>query len=224
MSVFHDWREAVAGLREGHGPATPAQRILAARVGVEVYGCEPRGVVAANLRNTVAVPLGWNEPEPATQRQIEYLAALRPDEAAQPWLPELTRGTASAWIAYFLARRTIAALEALQPRPGDLVLYRRKLYETWLLNPDEQELREETHVISSISASGRVNFKRVHHSTTALSGPARSGWPTQMEIIARADTAGVPSPPACRPGRYRTQRRAGGQYRLSDERRGRCRC
>lgn len=195
MTTVRDWREAVACLREAHGPPTAAQGILAARLGVELSGFEPRGVAAATLRDTVAVPLGWNQPEPATQRQIEYLAALRPDDASQPWLPELTRGTASAWISYFLAQGTIAALEALEPCRGDLVLYRRRVYEPWLLEPDEQELREETHVVSSISDSGRVNFKRIHHSATGLSGAARSAWPTQLEIIARADTAGEPSSP-----------------------------
>lgn len=153
-------------------------------------------MVAAILRDTLATPLGLDEPELASPRQVQYLIALRGEHAERPWLPELTRGTASAWIRYFLSRRTIAALEVLELRRGDLVLYRRKLYEPRLADIGEEKLREETHVVSSISDCGRVNFKQTHQPSLGLGRAARSAWPTNLALIARPDVAGERGLPA----------------------------
>lgn len=218
MTTFTDWHRVVAGLREAEGPPTTAQRDLAAKIGVNLGGWEPRGVAAAILSDAVTAPLGLRAPRPATPQQIVYLAALRPADATHPSFPELTRVTASAWISHFLARRTIAALEALAPCRGDLVLYWRRVYDPFAFDRDEPQLREETHVVSSISESGKVNFRRSHRSATGLVGAALAAWPTHLEIVARAQPTTVPSP---RPPRARRDVPARGLLSRSRRRRPR---
>lgn len=184
MTVFADWHGAVEALRSEHGPPTDAQLRLAGQSAIPVARDEPTSVVAALLLDGLAGPLALDGPEPATARQLQYLRALSPWLAAQPERSSLSRRVASAWIRFALSRQTISALHALQPRRGDLVLYRRALYYE-LSDLEEVEFREESHVVSSISESGRINF-RIIDRAPHYSAPARSAWPTCLRVVAPA--------------------------------------
>lgn len=193
MTVFPDWREPVALLRAAYERRpTPAQRVLARQRGVALAGDEPPPVVLAMLWDSLAEPLGRRLPEAASARQLDYLRALGA-EAERPALAGLTRRVASAWIDHLLDREMVARLEELALRRGDLVLYRRKAYRE-RADLDGAEFVEETHVVSSISATGRVNFKKTHQAASgfwgsafALERPARASWPRHVSVIARAD-------------------------------------
>jgi len=207
MTTFSDWRAALAALEDAHGLASGHQRDVADRLEVPLAGREPRPVVDAMLQDQFWGRLG-HPPEPASARQRDYLDTLLVETISeeQVWgqqheattatylislrdektgqLLPLSWRRASAWIGHVLARRTMAALERLEPAPGDLVLCRRRFRRYYC--PGDVR-RKETHVVSSISNTGRVNFKQTQQSYQGWNPPARHAWPTDLEMIAPAE-------------------------------------
>lgn len=168
--TFPAWREPVRLLEQSTGPATTQQRDLAKTVGLTLMGTEPWGVAAVLLEEHLQ-PLIWGrEWESATDRQRTFLAKLGSQVANDAGL---TKRTASAWIEYHLALRSIESLKRLALARDDPVIKRTR----WR-HPETKRLCEtlDYAIVSSIGANGMVYFR---------GGNGKCGWPSSL---ARAAT------------------------------------
>lgn len=132
---------------------TKEQKQIAKQLGIPVSKLDSFNVVAAKIRDYVAVATGdWEEAEP-TERQVEYAESLGIK------VGKASRRVVSAKIEDELIKRNKKALKKLKLKPGDKV----KLKE-------EKNVRD--NIISSIKENGKIYFKGIG---------CPQAWATQIE-------------------------------------------
>jgi hypothetical protein len=177
---FSDWREPARLLAVSYGPPTPEQVALAAHAGVDFPDGTPHDVAAALLLDALAPTLTLNLAMAPTAGQLEYLHDLGHQWRLAPW--RATRRVASALIGVLVSRGRVGSLELLRPAHGDLVgVARPPRHEEdddipFLLESTPRPL-PSTLVVSSVSESGRVNFR---------GGSGLAAWPEHITMLARA--------------------------------------
>lgn len=153
---------------------TPQQIRIGKRLGLNLQG-ESQSVAAASIEDEVAPAIrGENAIKKATQKQIEYGAALCLD------LTLVSRRVASALIHDVLLDRNLAAVEGLALRPGEKVRKITKMgasslkrYERYFKGVESEWTQEL--VISSVNAQeGIVYFKGHQARFTAASNLTRN--------------------------------------------------
>lgn len=178
---FLDWREPARLLAVSYGPPTAEQVALAAHAGIDLPAGTPHDVAAALLLDALARSLTVAPAQAPTAGQLEYLHDLGHEWRLAPW--RATRRVASALIGVLVSRGRVGALETLRPFRGDLVAVARRVggIESdddvpFLLEPTPRPL-PPTVVVSSVSDSGRVNFR---------GGSGLAAWPEHVTMLARA--------------------------------------
>ena len=138
---------------------TESQLALAKLVGLDL-GADTYDLAAAKLLDAVATAIGFEAPEPSSERQRSFASSLGCEVC------EDSKRVASAKIGEALFAKNQAAIAALALKSGDLVI-RIQQFEF------QGELRtlEQEYVISSIRPNGRVFFK---------GGNGQGAWPTQL--------------------------------------------
>lgn len=129
VTTFPDWKQPVTRLRVEHGPPAREHEQLADDLGLKLRGDEARPIVAAMLRDALAGPLELRPFEPASRRQYRYLRELTGGRLPTGLPPDPSYMLVSAWIRHLLALSTIDALECLELRRGDLVLFERRIWD-----------------------------------------------------------------------------------------------
>lgn len=140
-------------------PLSLEQRSLAAVLGVDVAS-DTHHVAAARLLDAVAVPLGFQPPEPASERQKSFAESLGAN------LGEETKRVASAKIGELLFAKNQEAITAMNLKPGDPVVRVQRFEFEGQMRTLEQEF-----IVSSIQLNGRVFFK---------GGNGQGAWPIQL--------------------------------------------
>lgn len=179
---FPDWREPARLLAVSYGPPSPEQVALAVHAGIDLPDDTPHDVAAALLLDALAATLTLHPALPPTAGQLEYLHDLGHQWRLAPW--QATRRVASALIGVLVSRGRVGALERLHPAHGDLVGVARgggpHRHEdddpTFLAVPVPRPLPSSL-VISSVSETGRVNFR---------GGSGLAAWPEHVTMLARA--------------------------------------
>lgn len=159
---FHDWRDAAVSLDAMTASASEQQRVLGARIGVDIPAGIPEIVAAARLQTAVAVELQLPISIAPTDRQLQLIGDLARNRTE--FTPPRDQREADAWITYLRLRTRRDVLAELQLWSGDIVAF---------AGYDEEVLAE----VSSIGAFGRVNFK---------GGMGRGAWPDLLELRCRA--------------------------------------
>lgn len=157
--AYHDWHEPVRLLVESNGPATQEQHGLARLLSLPLGATEPRKIASARLEDRVEPAIHGRIVSEATERQIAFLQEVSPADANHA---VMSKRVASAWIDYYLAQRTVAALKRLQPRRGDQLV---------MLNEDPLENRR-CYTVSSVGANGRIYF---------MGGGGAGAWPSRLQ-------------------------------------------
>lgn len=160
--AFQDWRDAVVSLDAITAPTYEQQRVLSARIGIDVPEDLPAIVAAARLQTAVAAELQLPTSCAPTDRQLQLIADLALSRAE--FTPPRDQREADAWITYLRFRTRRDALAELQLCSGDIVAF---------AGHGDEVLAE----VSSIGAYGRVNFK---------GGMGRGAWPDLLELRCRA--------------------------------------
>lgn len=174
---FDDWREPARLLAVSYGPPSEAQVALAAHAELDLPSDTPHTVAAALLMDALAPTLVRTPASPPTRAQLLFLRDLGHDWRGAPW--KATRRVASGLIVVLVSRRRALALEFLRPAVGDLVgVTRPPRHEddTLTTGPLSRPLPPSL-VVSSVSGSGRVNFR---------GGSGRAAWPEHITMLARA--------------------------------------
>lgn len=178
---FPDWREPARLLAVSYGPPTPEQIALAAHTGIDLPDGTPHDVAAALLIDALAPTLTLTGPLPPTAGQLEYLHDLGHQWRLAPW--RATRRVASALIQVLVSRGRVGTLEVLRPAHGDLVGVARGRAPhhdedelPYLEGPSPRPLPASL-VVSSVSETGRVNFR---------GGSGLTAWPEHVTMLARA--------------------------------------
>lgn len=138
------------------------QKELAKLLGLDI-SADTFDVAAARLLDAVAIAIGHEPPQNATERQIVFASSIGQDVSTN------TKRVASAKIGEALFSKNQDAIAALNLKPGDRVI---KISRFELNN--EFHTFEQEFVISSIQPNGRVFFK---------GGNGRGAWPTQLKKI-----------------------------------------
>jgi hypothetical protein len=136
------------------------QKELAKLLGLDI-SADTFDVAAARLLDAVAIAIGDEPPQNATERQIVFASSIGQDVSTN------TKRVASAKIGEALFSKNQDAIAALNLKPGDRVI---KISRFELNN--EFHTFEQEFVISSIQPNGRVFFK---------GGNGRGAWPTQLK-------------------------------------------
>jgi hypothetical protein len=176
---FPDWREPARLLAVSYGPPTPEQVALAAHASIDLPDDTPHDVAGALLLDALAGTLTLTPAQPPTAAQLEYLHDLGHQWRLAPW--RATRRVASALIGVLVSRGRVGSLQLLRPAHGDLVgVARPPRHEDddipFLVEPTPRPLPPSL-VVSSVSESGRVNFR---------GGPGLAAWPEHVTMLARA--------------------------------------
>jgi hypothetical protein len=200
-------REAIRRLRRRVRRATAEQRRLGAAHGLRIATRAPYLVAGAQLRDALDDVLA-GERAPATDGRLEYLADLAADAGLDSPPQPGSADEARAWLDHLLTQRTLAALLALRPAPGDVIYLRQR----GQAPPEAGELDpERVRMISSIDQEGRLHFR----------GAGQRAWPDSVELLRRADADGKqaddwrdkrsPPPPAAtaQAGQARCRRTSG---------------
>lgn len=141
---------------------TADQEQLARALGVDISG-DSFDVAAARLMDVVAVSVGHEPAEPASERQMQFAQSLGCAVAGD------TKRVASAKIGEALLARNRQAIVSMNLKPGDRVIRTIQFEYGGELRTTENEF-----VISSIQNNGRVFFK---------GGNGQGAWPTQLKPI-----------------------------------------
>jgi hypothetical protein len=145
--------------------------------GLRIPARTPFLVAGAMLNEQLAAVLG-TEARPASDGRLEYLSDLAND--AEMATPEVrTAASVDAWIEHLLASRTLVALRALRPAPGDVVSLERFEGASQKLEDDHDE--QDLRLVSSIDQEGRVHLR----------GPGQRAWPNTLTMVHRAGEASV---------------------------------
>ncbi len=186
---YFDWREPARLLSVSYGPPTEAQVALAAHANLDLPDGTPHDVAAAVLVDALAPTLTLGRAGAPSAGQLEYLHDLGHQWRDAPW--KATRRVASALIVVLVSRQRVRTLQALRPASGDLVGVTRSPRHEIDADDDDFGLGR-THralpsslVVSSVSASGRVNFR---------GGPGLAAWPEHVTMLARASEVWDGSP------------------------------
>lgn len=177
---FPDWREPARLLAVSYGPPTAAQLALAAHAQLDLPDDTPHDVAAALLIDALAQTLTLAPAGPPSHRQLTYLHDLGHAWRAAPW--KATRRVASALIVVMVSRQRVDSLQKLRPVAGDLVGVarppRHKDEDALTVLKDHPYVRPlpSSVVVSSVSASGRVNFR---------GGSGLAAWPEHVTMFAR---------------------------------------
>ncbi|MCW3013140.1 MAG: hypothetical protein JWO02_232 [Solirubrobacterales bacterium] len=176
---FPDWREPARLLAVSYGPPTEAQAALAEHAELDLPDDTPHDVAAALLIDALAPTLTLAPPGPPTHGQLEYLHDLGHEWRMAPW--KATRRVASALIVVLVSRQRVRTLQTLRPASGDLVGVSRPPRHddevVFLLDRPHARPLPPSVVVSSVSASGRVNFR---------GGSGLAAWPEHVTMLARA--------------------------------------
>jgi hypothetical protein len=173
---FYDWREPARLLAASYGPPSAAQVALAAHAELDLPLETPNTVAAALLMDALAPTLVRAPASPPTRAQLLFLRDLGHDWRGAPW--KATRRVASALIVVLVSRRRALALEELRPVVGDLVgVARPPRHEEDAPHAPLPRPFPSSVVVSSISGSGRVNFR---------GGSGLAAWPEHITMLARA--------------------------------------
>jgi len=140
-------------------PPSKDQHRLAALLTVEISE-DSHDVAAAKLLDAVAISLGFEPAEPATDRQRAFVESLGAS------VEGITKRIASARIGELLLAKNLKAIEDLNLKPGDQVV-RIQSFEL----QGETKILEQEFVVSSVQPNGRVFFK---------GGNGQGAWPTQL--------------------------------------------
>lgn len=114
------WKQAQRHLREATKGATEQQKKLARVAGISIGSRTPRIVAAAKLRAALASELYQAEDRPVLDHAEAVIARLW-SGTSSPAIPR-THEEANAWIEHLFIVKRRAALEKLQPEPGDIVV------------------------------------------------------------------------------------------------------
>ncbi|MCA1709934.1 MAG: hypothetical protein LC808_44290 [Actinobacteria bacterium] len=154
MATFDSWRPVVQILEQVVQAATEDQRKFAETLGLPLDVLEPAMVAGARLSLAIGEIL---RPSPfsrtrfsridaeATERQMEYIEDLCAECYVDVPANVHDYNVASAWIAHLRALRSLRALQHLRLVAGDIVT--------------SDGGRRDVFMVSSISDSGRVNYK-----------------------------------------------------------------
>ncbi len=172
---YDDWREPARLLAVSYGPPSEAQLALAEAAGLDLPLDTPHTIAAALLTDALAPTLVQAPPSPPTRAQLRVLRALGYDWRGAPW--KATRRVAAALVVVLVSRRRAQALDELRPVVGDLVGVTRPPHHEDA-PPDAPLARPypPSLVVSSVSASGRVNFR---------GGSGWAAWPEHVTMLAR---------------------------------------
>ena len=140
-------------------PPSEDQHRLAVLLTVEISE-DSHDVAAAKLLDAVAISLGFERAEPATDRQRTFVDSLGAS------VEGITKRVASARIGELLLAKNLKAIEDLNLKPGDQVV-RIQSFEL----QGETKVLEQEFVVSSVQPNGRVFFK---------GGNGQGAWPTQL--------------------------------------------
>ena len=140
-------------------PPSKDQDTLAALLKINLGG-DSHDVAAAKLLDSVAVSLGFEPAEPASDRQRAFAESLGASVAG------ITKRVASARIGELLLAKNLKAIEDMNLKPGDQVV-RTQSFEF----QGETRVLEQEFVVSSVQPNGRVFFK---------GGNGQGAWPTQL--------------------------------------------
>jgi len=140
-------------------PPSEDQHRLAVLLTVEISE-DSHDVAAAKLLDAVAISLGFEPAEPATDRQRTFVESLGAS------VEGITKRVASARIGELLLAKNLKAIEDLNLKPGDQVV-RIQSFEL----QGETKVLEQEFVVSSVQPNGRVFFK---------GGNGQGAWPTQL--------------------------------------------
>lgn len=140
-------------------PPSKDQIALALLLKLDI-GHDSRDVAAAKLLDTVAVSLGFEPAEPASDRQRAFAESLGAS------VDGITKRVASARIGELLMAKNMKAIDDMNLKPGDHVV-RIQSFEF----QGETRVLEQEFVISSVQPNGRVFFK---------GGNGQGAWPTQL--------------------------------------------
>lgn len=148
-----DWRGPVKSLQDRLTGATPAQRQLAEKLGVELKARTPRLIADAILRDRFAEEL--EQPvRPVSEAQLEFLADLEYWSKRGDPKPS-TYAVAYALIEILDARRSIEHLRVLKPSAGDVVYLPNSRERR---GPGESIASDRLRLVSSIGDDGTVYF------------------------------------------------------------------
>lgn len=192
---FSDWREPARRLAVSYGPPTPEQVSLAAHAAIDLPDQTPHDVAAALLLDALAPTLTLHGPLPPTAGQLAYLHDLGHEWRLAPW--RATRRVASALIGVLVSRGRVGSLERLRPAHGDLVGVARPPRHdeddiAYLIDAAPRPLPASL-VVSSVSESGRVNFR---------GGSGLAAWPEHVTMLARASDVWGTTAPARQPSLF----------------------
>lgn len=183
LQTSDSWQEVCGVMRWRLAGPTSEQRELGDRIGVDLPNSVPVPVAAALLQRALRGPLDLQPSETVSAARLNYAKGL--SEATRIGITtdldsiEVVNG----WIEALQVARALAALETLQPEPGDVVGFL-----------DEDGV-EGFAAVSSISRHGRLNFRD------------GKGWgvrPHLARMVARARDGG----PRFEEARYRARQRA----------------
>ncbi len=121
---------------------TKNQKEIARQLGVRVVKSDSFNVVAAEIRDHVAIAIGdWKAADP-TERQLEYAKSLGIN------VGKYSRRVISAKIEDELTKRNVKALKKLKLKPGDKVTL-------------TEEVGIRYHIVSTIKDNGKIYFKGI---------------------------------------------------------------
>ncbi|WP_324790398.1 hypothetical protein [Streptomyces sp. H51] len=119
-----DWKKVAAYLRELSGEFTPAQRDLAAALGMPLAPGTTMPVAAALLRAHLTGPLRLRRAQPIDEEEYKYLELVAGEAAIKVPPQNLIdhRDILEAWLEVVWAHRSVIHLERLSPEPGDIAI------------------------------------------------------------------------------------------------------
>jgi hypothetical protein len=191
-----DWHGPVKHLKSRLAVATPAQRKLAEKLGVELKVRTPRLIAGALLRDRFAQEL--EQPvRSVSEAQLEFLGDLEYWSKRGDPKPS-TYGVAYALIEILDARRSLEYLRVLKPCAGDVVYLPTSRERC---GPGEPVASDRLRIISSIGNDGTIYFT----GGGGAQAPIRA-----IEILHRVDEDGGVAKEARRVAGERAKRQSDG--------------
>lgn len=137
--TYEDWRQPTRMLHARTAPASEELSRVATLLRLRP-GDDPHGVLSAKVEAALPPVLHFQDPVPATEKQLAYLNRLGPVDVEHA----MPRTVTSACIDHYLSSATAHALEELEVVRGDRV----HLYEE-LIDPSTGELMEGAKLVGT---------------------------------------------------------------------------